>query len=369
MKKKLLAGLATVLFLLTSTGIAIAGDDAKNKTESNNSKATGLYDNVTILQEQINSLTERLGRIETLHEAGDRFTHMGDGTIRDNSSGLIWLKDANCGDFPYTDAEGRANWENATAASAALNHGTCGLTDGSEKGDWRLPTKAEWEAFMSDVYEDPTLVNTVGDGQWAEGDAFTQVLFDREVYWSSTKNEIYESFAYTAFLRDGIISNTSTIIHVAIWPVRTGTENRFTDMGDGTIRDNVSGLIWLKKANCFEWTNWSDAMAAAALLADGQCGLTDLSNAGDWRLPTKAEWGAFMSDVYEDPALVNTRGDGQWAEGDAFTGLSMWDVNIFWSKSEALAGAAWIALVDGGGVGPSSHVNPWGVWPVRSVNW
>jgi peptidoglycan hydrolase CwlO-like protein len=60
MKKTLLAGLATGLFFLISAGIAIAGDEAKNKTDNNNSKTTGLYDNVTILQEQINSLTERL---------------------------------------------------------------------------------------------------------------------------------------------------------------------------------------------------------------------------------------------------------------------------------------------------------------------
>jgi hypothetical protein len=220
MKKTLLAGLATVLFLLTSTGIAMAGDDAKNKTDSNNSKATGLYDNVTILQEQINSLTERIGRIETLLETG---------------------------------------------------------------------------------------------------------------------------------------------------------RPRFTDMGDGTIRDNDSGLIWLKNANCFGWRDWEVARILVSDLHDDDedpdCGLTDGSSAGQWRLPTKNEWDAFMSKVYIEPALVNTRGDGQWAEGDAFTGLSMWDVNIFWSKSEALAGAAWIAVVDDGGVGPSSHVNPWGVWPVRSVNW
>ena len=35
MKRTLLAGLAAVLFLLTSTGIAMAGDDAKNKTHGN----------------------------------------------------------------------------------------------------------------------------------------------------------------------------------------------------------------------------------------------------------------------------------------------------------------------------------------------
>jgi hypothetical protein len=87
MKKTLLAGLTTLLFFLTSIGIAkdwpLAQEDLKN------SKVTGLYDNVRILQEQINSLTERLGRIETLHGVEDRFTDMGDGTIQDNDSGLI----------------------------------------------------------------------------------------------------------------------------------------------------------------------------------------------------------------------------------------------------------------------------------------
>ena len=102
MKKTLVAGLATLLFFLTSIGIAkdwpLAQEDMKN------SKATGLYDNVTILQEQINSLTERIGQIETLLETGrPRFTDMGDGTIRDNVSGLIWLKDASCDNLPHTD--------------------------------------------------------------------------------------------------------------------------------------------------------------------------------------------------------------------------------------------------------------------------
>ena len=30
------------------------------------------------------------------------------------------------------------------------------------------------------------------------------------------------------------------------WP-----DPRFTDNGDGTVTDNLTGLIWLKNANCF----------------------------------------------------------------------------------------------------------------------
>ena len=223
MKKTLLAGLAAVLFFLTSTGIAMAGDDAKNKTDSNNSKTTGLYDNVTILQEQINSLTERLGRIETLHGVEDRFTDMGDGTIRDNDSGLIWLKDATCAELARDADEAGGGWSGATWAVAGLEgsgmgYGECDLTDGSREGDWRLPTKTEWEAFMSNVYTMPAVVNTVGNGQWREEDAFLRVWGSE--YWSSTQNEIDESYAYGADMDLGQIECDLKVTPNFIWPVR-----------------------------------------------------------------------------------------------------------------------------------------------------
>ena len=154
-----------------------------------------------------------------LLDVGDRFTDMGTGTIRDNNSGLIWLKDASCGDLPHTEY-GRADWENANVAAAALNDGTCGLTDGSEEGDWRLPTKAEWEAFMSAVYKNPALVNTVGDAQWSEGDAFTGVQFDVYFYWSSTEYED-SGYAWCAKMRDGSMTWTFDPLTYYVWPVRS----------------------------------------------------------------------------------------------------------------------------------------------------
>ena len=38
--------------------------------------------------------------------------------------------------------------------------------------------------------------------------------------------------------------------------VPSWTGVRFTDNGDGTVRDNLIGLIWLKNANCFGVRNW-----------------------------------------------------------------------------------------------------------------
>jgi hypothetical protein len=237
MKKTLLAGLATVLFLLTSTGIAMAGDEAKNKTDNNNSKTTGLYDNVRILQKQIDDLKQTLGkewpytkeqwdalheRIEKLEQIdfANKFTDKGDGTIRDNDTGLIWLKDASCSELHGTESGGMANWVGAKSAAAALADGTCGLTDGSAAGDWRLPDNAEWGWMFNNPYEEPALVNTVGDAQWKEGDAFTGV--QSAYYW--TINEILDEtdFAWTANMFGGYLSSDFKTSTNYVWPVRSG---------------------------------------------------------------------------------------------------------------------------------------------------
>jgi hypothetical protein len=76
--------------------------------------------------------------------------------------------------------------------------------------------------------------------------------------------------------------------------------NRYVDCGNGTVTDTVTGLIWLKNANCFSIINHSAANQAAAGLAAGQCGLTDGSSAGDER----------VDDVRADLVLHPGRGGG-----------------------------------------------------------
>jgi hypothetical protein len=61
------------------------------------------------------------------------------------------------------------------------------------------------------------------------------------------------------------------------WP-----DPRFTDNGDGTVTDHLTGLIWLKDMPCFGGLfQWDDAVQVARGLASGQCGLSDGSVAGD----------------------------------------------------------------------------------------
>jgi hypothetical protein len=66
------------------------------------------------------------------------------------------------------------------------------------------------------------------------------------------------------------------------------TASRFIDNGDGTVADTVTGLTWLKQADCIHQP-WAGALATVNGLASGQCGLADGSTAGQWRMPNRSE--------------------------------------------------------------------------------
>ena len=80
-------------------------------------------------------------------------------------------------------------------------------------------------------------------------------------------------------------------------------EPRFIDNDDGTVRDNLTGLIWLKNANCFGTRTWDEAISDCNGLESGQCGLTDGSQAGDWRLPNLKELFSLIDHGMVAPAL------------------------------------------------------------------
>ena len=44
---------------------------------------------------------------------------------------------------------------------------------------------------------------------------------------------------------------------------------RFTDNNNGTVTDNLTGLIWMKNANAFGMKTWDDALNAANSLKSG----------------------------------------------------------------------------------------------------
>jgi Protein of unknown function (DUF1566) len=145
---------------------------------------------------------------------------------------------------------------------------------------------------------------------------------------------------------------------------------RFTNQGNGTVRDNLTGLIWLQQAHCSAINSgpvlWVIALSRVSNLADGQCDLTDGSAAGDWRLPNIKELRSLIDFNFFNPALSNAAGTGQCTATDcAFSGVA---VNAsYWSSTTHAENSdlAWTFLPIDGRPGDNFKDHTGIVWPVR----
>ncbi len=130
---------------------------------------------------------------------------------------------------------------------------------------------------------------------------------------------------------------------------------RFTDNGDGTITDNLTGLIWLKDANCFGTRTWAQALTDANNLNSGECGLTDGSVVGDWYLPNGNQLTSLLDLENFNPALPT---------GHPFMNFQLSD---YWSSTTVaiFPDNAWSVFFNSGDVDISFKTGIDFVLPVR----
>jgi hypothetical protein len=130
------------------------------------------------------------------------FVDNGDGTVTDTRTGLIWLQDANC--------NGAQTWANAGTWAGNLASGSCGLTDGSTAGQWRLPTVTELQDLIDYSQSNPALPSG--------GAPFTNV--QNFPYWTSTDYAPVPTAAWHVTLRNGYVATTDKSSTYGAWAVR-----------------------------------------------------------------------------------------------------------------------------------------------------
>jgi hypothetical protein len=130
---------------------------------------------------------------------------------------------------------------------------------------------------------------------------------------------------------------------------------RFTDNSNGTVTDNLTGLIWLKNASAIGRHSPGSALTKCATLNSGEAGLSDGSVEGDWRLPNIREMQSLVDYGRYNPALPL---------GHPFTGVLS---DAYWSSSEyadVMVGT-WFVFMQDGYVARGNKTGVYYVWPVR----
>jgi len=178
--------------------------------------------------------------------ASPRFTDNNDGTVTDKLTGLVWLKDANAPCF-----FGTQSWSAALTRVKSIATGTCGLSDNSNAGDWRLPNVVELESLLDLAHFNPAL---------PAGYPFTILpITDNStippttslpnIYWTSSSDPLHPSFALTVDILSGIIFRyDKALLPYYIWPVRTSAVTQsqlntsLSGAGSGTVNSNPAGI-------------------------------------------------------------------------------------------------------------------------------
>jgi hypothetical protein len=114
------------------------------------------------------------------------------------------------------------------------------------------------------------------------------------------------------------------------WP-----DPRFVDNEDGTVTDNLTGLIWAKNTNSPAATTWYDALDICYNLQSDDIDLIDGSIVGDWRLPNIRELQSLMDYGQYNPVLpwdhpfMNVRSSIYWSSTTyAGSAAFAWSVSL-----------------------------------------
>lgn len=242
---------------------------------------------------QTQSYTDTFGEDSDYTINPPSYTDNGNGTVTDNVTGLMWQKE---------DDNVRRTWSDAD------NY--CNDISLAGNTDWRVPSTKELITIFNYGTHEPAIDTTY----------FLNTKTghrDGTLYWSSTIQE-YSSEPWRVDFYSGEVYDYYTSKGY-VRCVRGGqvTAQSFTTNGDGTVKDNVTGLIWQQEDD-----NVSRDWEAAIMYCDG----LNLGGQSNWRLPNVKELASIMDYSEGSPAIDTTYFP------NAYIRNTKW---IFWSSTTA----------------------------------
>ena len=201
-----------------------------------------------------------------------------DGTVTDNLTGLIW------------EQKTAANETLRYTHSAAVNY--CENLNLGGRDDWRLPTRNEYSTVFNFGRTSPALDTT-----------YFPYYTTPVNGWTSTSYHIDPTKMWAVLISWGITFPAATTVTYKVRCVSGAAEPMadYTDNTDGTVTDNVTGLMWEQKTddggsrdkdNTY---TWKDALAYCENLVLGEH--------SDWRMPTPKELERIVDLTKSSPAI------------------------------------------------------------------
>ena len=199
------------------------------------------------------------------------YTDNGDGTITDNVTGLVWQT--------QDDGVARA-W---AASDTYCTDNTAGLPGAG----WRLPSRRELNSIVN-----------FGKYGNAIGNNFPNT--QANYYWTATTAANNTSLAWRVnFYAGGLDSIDKTTNGYYTRCVHGPVSSQyFTDNGNGTISDNVTGLMWQKQGTTSQNYAWEQAIT--------YCEGLSLAVYTDWRLPNANELESIVDEGAYNPSINST---------------------------------------------------------------
>jgi hypothetical protein len=206
----------------------------------------------------------------------------GNGIITDNLTGLMWEKKSSANEgLVYTYEEAVAYCENSTVGDYT---------------DWRIPSRREFSTLLNYGRYSPSL----------DTNYFPDYTSNNVYYWTATDNINNANQNWALQISFGLFEvRDKTTKKAKIRCVRGVPEpvQTYTDNGNGTVTDNLTGLMWEQKTddggsrdkdNTY---TWKDALA--------YCENLILGNYSDWRMPMPKEFERLVDLTKSSPPTID----------------------------------------------------------------